>query len=133
MSQRQLSPVYMHYLMLATGELERRANTERPDQDQREQSGHPAPDPAGLKETLFHDGTAAVVCSSKEEYQDFKSWLSGHGYQPESSMDPRCWDVFCRYIMCRPGTNMVYAYHRVVNGVDCILSPADIVTAKKEG
>ena len=133
MSQRQPSPVHMQYLMLATRELERRANTEQLDQEQREHSGHPVPDPVSLKESLFQDGTATVVCNSKEEYQDFKSWLSVHGYQPESSMDPRCWDVFSRYIMCRPGTNMVYAYHRVTSGVDCILSSVEIMDAKKEG
>ena len=132
-SQRQLSAVHMHYLMRATEDLERMAETEQIEQEQCGQPVHPVPDPSGLKETLFQDGTAAVVCSSKEEYEDFKSWLSGHGYQMESSIDPRCWDVFSRYIMWRPGTNMVYAYHRVTSGGDCILPPADIMGAKKEG
>ena len=89
--------------------------------------------PMSFNENLFQSGVAAVACSSEEEYREFQTWLSKNGYHPDGSLDARCWEVFRKYIMCRPGTKDVYAYHRLKGNVDCVLSPEQLEKTKKEG
>ena len=75
---------------------------------------------------MFMDGQLAIVCDSKEEYEECVNELTEIGYFKDEMINPDGWEDVCKYIYCKLGTRFITSRHRLEPEIDGTVKYKDI-------